>query len=556
MKIAVALLSLAVYSNAATYYVDFSAGNDASSGTSVGSAWQRCPGDTNAASVSASTSLSIGDTVIFKGGVAYSNTIPVSWPGVTYDGNSAGTFGTGRAIMSGGIPAASGVAATNRTYGFYGSSAKANLSFKNFEFQFYGGNVDTNGFDCASMPDFPGYGIYLTQPSNLTIDGCYFHDIGSWQNAVTNFTQGNMDGEGITLYQSASGVIITNCEFTTIARSGLDLNIYTFATNINIINCRIHDYIRWGIQLTINAHGGLMRDVTIDGLSVSNIWQYSNPYWQGCLNGFPHVDGVFAFIGGSPAKTNVSLGTPSLPITIRNSLFCNNGSDRGNMTGGGNCMIFLSTWGGSVYIYNNLFINTLGGVGAINLQDGVSVDSGSSQPDYLIANNTSYDDNFFVTLTSPSYALTNGVVAIKNNAIYHGNSNAAYPIQWWADQESYPTTQDYNIYYTLRPDTVIASVNSGGVRVFWKVSDFQANGYEDHGKYADPTFVNISYGLGLNSSLNDLRIPITSPACKMASNLSSVFAVDRNGISRPASGSWDAGAYQETDFNPFIRVLP
>lgn len=93
-------------SAAATYYVDFLDGNDSRSGTSPEQSWKRCPGDTNATGTAAGAVFNPGDTVIFKGGVHYRGEVVCKWSGtgvsrIVYDGNTAGTFGTGRAVIDG-----------------------------------------------------------------------------------------------------------------------------------------------------------------------------------------------------------------------------------------------------------------------------------------------------------------------------------------------------------------------------------------------------------------------------------------------------------------------
>jgi len=96
-----------VASPAAYYYVDYAGGSDANPGTSPETAWQHCPGDLFATGVAGSTALNPGDTVIFKGGVQYmleNIGIELDWSGtpeqpITYDGNSAGTWGDGNAIL-------------------------------------------------------------------------------------------------------------------------------------------------------------------------------------------------------------------------------------------------------------------------------------------------------------------------------------------------------------------------------------------------------------------------------------------------------------------------
>ncbi|MEX0887406.1 MAG: carbohydrate-binding protein [Phycisphaeraceae bacterium] len=110
--VAVAHLALAAgpavsVARAATYYVDYDAGDDAAAGTSLDAAFRHAPGDPRAQATAADVALAPGDTVIFKGGVVYRGSIEVHDSGrpdapITYDGNSDNTFGDGRAILDGG----------------------------------------------------------------------------------------------------------------------------------------------------------------------------------------------------------------------------------------------------------------------------------------------------------------------------------------------------------------------------------------------------------------------------------------------------------------------
>jgi hypothetical protein len=94
---------------AATYYVDFDNGLDSRTGTSAEQSWKYCPGDTNATGTAASSVFTAGDRVIFKGGVHYRSEVVCKWSGtgnsrIVYDGNTAGTFGSGRAMIDGSDP--------------------------------------------------------------------------------------------------------------------------------------------------------------------------------------------------------------------------------------------------------------------------------------------------------------------------------------------------------------------------------------------------------------------------------------------------------------------
>jgi parallel beta-helix repeat protein len=91
---------------AATYYVDFDAGDNQADGLTPQTAWKHSPGDRNASGTPGTVELQPGDTIVFKGGVRYVGEIQLNISGsegqpITLDGNSAGTFGDGRAILDG-----------------------------------------------------------------------------------------------------------------------------------------------------------------------------------------------------------------------------------------------------------------------------------------------------------------------------------------------------------------------------------------------------------------------------------------------------------------------
>jgi len=95
--------------HAATYYVDFVGGSNTGSGISAATPWKHCPGDPNATGNPKVTQLVPGDTVRFKGGVVYRGSMILNWSGndgnpITYDGNSDGSWGTGKAILDGSAP--------------------------------------------------------------------------------------------------------------------------------------------------------------------------------------------------------------------------------------------------------------------------------------------------------------------------------------------------------------------------------------------------------------------------------------------------------------------
>lgn len=89
------------------YFVDFAGGSDAANGTSRQAPFKHCPGDAEATDRAGTTALKPGDRAIFKGGVHYRGTVAVPFSGapgrpIVYDGNTAGSFGVGQAVIQGG----------------------------------------------------------------------------------------------------------------------------------------------------------------------------------------------------------------------------------------------------------------------------------------------------------------------------------------------------------------------------------------------------------------------------------------------------------------------
>lgn len=545
---ALILLSGQLATTAATYYVDFADGSDSNNGTSTSTPFQHCPGDSSAAGVASSTTLKPGDVVIFKGSVEYKHAIVLNWSGnngnvITYDGNSGGTFGTGKAILNG-----EHVDSDSRRYGFDGRTARSYLSFKNFEFKLFGGHSLIT-WTCASLPAaVNGYGIYLHNASDISIQDCYFREIGDWQNAQYMDVQ-MMTGVGISVFGSTS-VTIKDCEFTRIGHQGILLSAQSNSfpvRGIRIANCNMHDYITWGINISCNAEGSRMQDIIIDGLRWHDYYQYTPNTWLGCAGHFPHTDGIICFLGNVPPVKNCTLGSPSLPVIIRNCTFYNNSATANNA---GTADIFLTTWGGTVLVYNCTFINVLNqGEGGIYCQDGISLTNGSTYPDYHFYNNTFFDARNMIMIQCPTsnglYSFQNGTssICIKNNVFYKSDTSFNFPIEWGIDNYSRPTELDYNIYITGRSDHDIASIRVNGTRTYCTFRQLRSNGWEAHGIAADPKYKDMTHGLGVNSSLNDLHLQPISPGIGSGENLSSFFTTDKDGNARHATLPWDIGAY-------------
>lgn len=101
------VLLLSAPAFAATYYVDYAGGDNAAAGSTPASAWRHAPVDPQATGGPAKTVLEPGDTVRFKGGVAYHGSLVIETSGaedapIVLDGNTDGDWGEGSAILDGG----------------------------------------------------------------------------------------------------------------------------------------------------------------------------------------------------------------------------------------------------------------------------------------------------------------------------------------------------------------------------------------------------------------------------------------------------------------------
>lgn len=109
LGLALCAVALSVSLRAETLYVDHEAGNDGKSGKTPQDAWKHAPGDSQAEGNPAAHTLGAGDVIRFKGGVVYRGSVSVKTSSekgkpIVFDGNTAGDWGEGRAVIDGGEP--------------------------------------------------------------------------------------------------------------------------------------------------------------------------------------------------------------------------------------------------------------------------------------------------------------------------------------------------------------------------------------------------------------------------------------------------------------------
>lgn len=524
--------ALSISLHAATYYVDFVGGSDANAGTSTGAPFKRCPGDANATGTAASTVLAAGDTVIFKGGVNYEGMIGLTKSGtlaskLTYDGNSAGTWGTGKAVMN----------VTNHPtiiIAFQSQAAISNVVIKNFEITEYGGYhvlPATNGCSAPVSTPKNGNGIqfYTYGAMDTLIQDCYFHQIGEW-NPVDPFEDGAIEGTGI-LAQNCHRLTISGCEFTKMFNAiaiKTDSATGIGTSDITVTNCNSHNYIAWGVDVAARANGCTLSNIVIIHSDFHDYQEYDLGQWAGCGER-PHTDGIFI---RNVYTTNTWAGWNR----IEGCRFYNT-----NAVGGGSAPISI-TEGPSFDIVNCLFMNTVHGR-TIYMHNGAH--PGDAPQTNNIWNNTFWNDHTAINLTRGGFDL--GWVSVKNNIFYDTRTGSSSTFILYSEEafsSMYPDELDYNVYVTFNTTGAIwlAAGLGDGELTF---AEMQALGYEAHGITGDPSFVDRTKGVGVNILNNDLRIQSSSNAKDVGSTISAIVW-DKYRTARPQGSAYDIGFHEFT----------
>jgi hypothetical protein len=241
--------------HAANYYVDYVGGSDSNFGTSQKVPWQHCPGDPAATGRAATTSLAPGDTVFFKGGVDYvlagDSGIALIWNGapgavITYDGNSSGYWGNGRARFTDAYGSRSITA-------FHAAGFAHDLAFRSLEFAGIGGSAFLPWDPSTAIG--PRYGGGIGFPGGcdgVTIHGCVFREIGYWFNQRP-MSAAAIRGTGVSS-RGASRLRFTNCEFSRVA-TGIEFLEGGTLSNVEIEYCTFREAMVWPIGLPPETSG-------------------------------------------------------------------------------------------------------------------------------------------------------------------------------------------------------------------------------------------------------------------------------------------------------------
>jgi hypothetical protein len=531
VKIILFLLFLAIgvgawaeSSQATTYYIDHDGGSDINDG------YSGCPDNDPAFCKAKATipALSSGDTVIFKRGVVYDNTVILPGHGtalfyttaddVTYTVDAS--WGIGQAQLGDDSVSASYLVVVQH------SGTKISGLSTDYEIKLTDAMVDHEG-----IAVFP----IVENISSFQISYVEVANIGS--------TEASSEGHGIKVGDSSfDSYAITGGEISyNYIHDNLSYGLKHSAGNAGTANVKTHhNYITHNsIQDPSGSLGNLQINYSsggsyVAGAGVVNCEFYNNTVINPArptlvsnmeINNSPNKIYNNIFDGG---LYNLRIdGSYNIEAHGTIDIFGNtfsNAKERGLHIAGTDISKYAR-------VYNNLFIN--------NTFNHITLTNGNSAYN-KIWNNTFYG-------TGMGVKMSNGAdhTDIRNNVFYQtGAGNAGLAI--YESPIGASNTRDHNIYYRASGDII-----------YYGSTFYGASTFASYKAMVSPQDSNslISNPL-LTNPPSDVSISPNSPAMDKGINLSVMgFSNDNLNINRPQGLAWDIGAYEYTESGGDTTVL-
>lgn len=524
------LLCWYVACSAATYYVDFSSGNDANGGLSTGAAKKTIP------------SLSAGDTCYLKAGSVSTSGITTSSGGSVLSYGTDGTINAAGTILTSGTDTFStdGVTTSHKVI-IGGEGLRSITSVSETQL----------GLDPPAL--FTGassLGYCVINPVTISVKsdwGSGSAEIqGTWtvtgaealviDGSTTNGLKFDLGAARCIYANNGSvkrGIVLKNIETS---NGSCDLQqVYLRNVDYPVIDsCYIHD---GGNGDDTTGDDGIGTETSVSYITVQycTIARCGDDGMQGspANNGFIQFclfDTNDSFAGYSHSDALQLNGASEFHCTIRYNTFRNNA----NNTDWDNCHFTC---------YGNLFYDTIPIETDDNGNVGLRWDSGSYGEIY---NNTFAYCTYYALY---AYGGATGPMKIKNNVFFECKDNNGI-------DEGYPEIHiptncltglelDGNIYRRIEwPATGDAVIRLGGTNITLIAA--QALGFETNGQY----ITDVGSVLFLNQTRDSLDLHTyyyTSPQVDSGVDLSAVIpSRDADWILRPQRSAWDIGAYEYT----------
>jgi hypothetical protein len=281
-------------------------------------------------------------------------------------------------------------------------------------------------------------------------------------------------------------------------------------------NISIHDNdvsnAGMAIVVSTGAPGSVLNNVLIHDNIIHDL--------SSKIGDWVHGDGIHVW-GGTDDTQYVA------NLKIYNNLFYGFFGRSFSTTAGMTAYIYIEDATTGAMIYNNVASYSdaprSGIFGALIMTNGHTTRGGG----HLIANNTlrGTDPGPFAAIM-----LFNSPNSTVENNVLSGTQEAYDMIEKLSTQG---TTVDYNDAATTDPTSLIGEWPDG-THFGWMA--WKAAGRDVHGIIEDPKFV----------SPTDFHLQSNSPCHGAGVNLSNFFTSDKDGNSRPSSGSWTMGAYERS----------
>lgn len=487
------MISVAVSfsANAATYYVDQTAGSDTNAGTSPSAPWKKCPGMVGWTGVA---TLQPGDTIYFDRGDTWD--IPAtSWGpgleikrGVYYVGNSWGTGSRARLRALG--------AHESGNVRFWEDHATIPTQFEGFE-------VDGNGYRANGIDINCSH--WTTGLTNA---------VKRIKNCIVHGQTGN-GAEGDYRY----GIIVSDNSPDASGR----------VANVEIIDTKAYDVPRVGFSI-YPGDNGMLSNIVVRGCETySTCTDPSYTYCHGIgFKGniknsvieycFVHDVAAAAIFISGPENGN---GPAPTGLTLRYNIL---------QSAGLNAVIqFYKGGNKSADVYGNIILQN-------EQMGGISFSGNSGTITARIYNNTFY--NSFVDVGNPT---STGTIEFRNNIICELDD---VPL---TDLGQDITAHSNNLFFRSGGGTLVRSGANN-----YTASNL-GSGYEATASSGDPLFKNPSnvptgftgtYGVDMRPNNDGLSLQQSSPGVNSGLSLTGGYNGSINSISRPAGAGWDIGAYE------------
>ncbi len=485
----VCLVCLPLSVEAATYYVDFTAGSDSNNGTSTGTAWKRVKGMTGVTGTAASTSLTDGDIIKFKGGETWTSSTP--W---TLEHGTAAmvTYTTDHTWYTGGAfsqPIIDDQSANRGNAGMIRLANAGYVTFNDFYFKACG-VLNTSDVSNQCLKFTNTHDITITNSTLRTYSWISIYLLFTTPGSYSNFT---FTGNDIA---NTSSMLWIGSGNSTSDLGNYDLHTFTITNNV------VHD---------ISSQLG--------GLGAGN------PHG----NGFLHY-----FSNGNPG----GLPHGATNQYIDGMVFCNNRSygdfhnaKESNPTTGWNIVntaFYFVEGSVSGLICNNDFSYSPAGVSQFTAAIFMS-HSNNAHPTTLEIYNNTIAGNGVNAMSAALYTLstTGMTLTVKNNII----SGTQYAL--WHQLPNFTSlTTDYNNFRSTSGQLIYGAS-------FQSYATWQAAGRDTHSLLGnDPLLVSVP---------DNQHLQPTSPVIGLASNLTSlgytILNSDRDSVAR--GSTWDMGAYMQ-----------